>query len=117
MTTIGKRRMGRMITFLEKLPTKRFDLCQVRVEKKCGTVACVVGWAPTVFPTLFKKQGWDLEEQDYADIGAQIFQIPESDADDLFTPNREIADMFLSNKATPKQVARRMRKYMALCAS
>lgn len=56
---VGKRRLLKLIAFLEKLPRRKFDFSQVVAKGKqnghyCATVACAGGWLPAVFPKLVR---------------------------------------------------------------
>lgn len=58
----------------------------------CGTVGCVCGWLPLMFPEVTQNLQEDCLVYDghtwaYADLGAHLLDLPHYVADDLFTPN------------------------------
>jgi len=117
----------------------------LKAGPKCGTVGCAMGWAPVVFPRLLKYvKETDIDptdqfadptqifielrdksaildewtQHDYSTIASEIFDIPNDDANALFTPDYTsfnsvpALETGLSDKATPKQVAKRIRRYV-----
>lgn len=129
MHHVHKRRLLKLAAFLDTLPRAKFDFSIIARQdglpflkalkagdKACGTVACAVGWMPAVFPRAFR---WDTGGTVYPknlsgvtglDLYAagQFFGLPDNDINYLFTPDSS----GLREKATPKQVARHIRRYV-----
>lgn len=76
MKKFHKDRLLKLANFLRELPRKAFDLsvlakiptesedaCPVNSTKQkalsCGTVACAMGWCPTIFP---RQIAWEISE-------------------------------------------------------
>lgn len=142
----------KMADFMETLPPARFDFqavahcdmstpCAMGAAVKraaanptdCGTIGCVVGHTPQVFPELVEYVLSDVsnglkwlevrmkdgtcpypESRRYVAIAAVLFDITPRDAFRLFTPGtgapqdgEQLVD------ATPKEVAARIRSYVA----
>lgn len=55
-----------------------FDMRVWRMEKKCGTAACVLGWA--AYNPEFREEGLVLD----CEMAEEFFGLTESQADDLF---------------------------------
>lgn len=139
MKAFHKKRLLKLAEFLENLPTKKFNFGEI-VEKfdqknKCGTICCAVGWCPTVFPRdwTWVKDKYDptkawaylkseinaniegLKYLDWSESASKFFGISLYEADDLFYPNRPRPwDNYkeLHETATPKQVAKSIRKFL-----
>lgn len=108
----------------------------------CGTVGCAIGWTPAVFPRLIQWRhvrsrlsgGFrllqearararkeleayspDLDSVDYVEAAVGLLGMSQDDADALFSPNVDSpADgEACADDATPKQVANRIRTYVA----
>lgn len=136
MNTTGKKRMLKLAAFLRELPRKQFKFSEiVKKGPKCGTVGCAMGWTPVLFPHLVKAElEEDLEDgtkrfdvktknsYGYTNVAREIFDIQdegdlvfddEGGAYELFTPGHTVCGIYLDYRATPKQVARRLEKYVA----
>lgn len=116
-TTI--RRLETLATFLEtKVPRKHFDMGRfwnVGPDQDlgdCGTAACALGWGTTI--PVFRKigfrpaVGWSsvvLGDNTGCHAGADLFGITFAQSRDLFDDHR--------GDETPKQVARRIRRFVA----
>lgn len=50
-------RIKQMAAFLvsDKISDEQFDITELIYQKPCGTVACIAGWTPTVFPTKVRR--------------------------------------------------------------
>lgn len=127
--------LNKLADFLDTLPRSHFDLSivQGRVpatkENTCGTVGCAIGWCPTVFPRLCRAPSasiyglWAVNGRKinmwsggHAEVGRRLFGISNDDAYALFTPGEPLPDgegATLGSTATPKQVAKRIRTYIA----
>lgn len=140
MKHFHKKRILKLCDFLEQLPRKRFDFGVVAEKQSCGTVGCAIGWTPEVFPRLVKwtppttKHGqMGIAPKDgrrgrcYTTIARSLFGLTKKHAHDLFTPSAPVfIDLSgapdykyvvlgsLDFDATPKQVAKRLRKFLRL---
>lgn len=134
---VGMRRLLKLATFLEKLPRRRFDYgswagtdWKGSSDLSCGTTACALGWATTI--PAFRRLGLKLV---WADDGPDEYPYPrpvchqhysEEAATKVFNLNSEEARfLFLplevnsvqnwkspGNRASPKQVARHIRRFV-----
>lgn len=134
-TSIQNRRLKKLIAFLEKLPRKQFNFRRELTEAKknghvCASVGCAIGWTPSVFPRTVKwcwngDRNYDgtpchvrfeigeLKQLAYRELAEQLFGIPMSH--DIFQVRGQIAGLKkLGADATPKAVAKMLRKYMIL---
>lgn len=129
----GERRLLKLIAFLEKLPRRKFDFRYIARQAdtpKCGTVCCAMGWTSSVFPKRVKLV-LDAINPEYSDlvsrvsgvenydrVALELFGMDQYTANDLFYPdNQDLVHESLPNctdSATPKQVAKMLRKYLAL---
>ena len=125
---LNKPRLTKLIDFLKQLPEEKFDFN--RVIHKCGTVACAIGWTPSVFPDLVTtirihgdirlqlKSGDPEDWQLYPEVAEELFNINEYVAADLFSPqwqHRLHPDLTeLDFEATPKEVAQMLEKFIDL---
>jgi len=126
-------RLLKLADFLDQLPRQKFDFARIAHEghksmrdalkagkHRCGTVACAIGWTPVVFPRLVRWVTLNIGSRDLDvclrsdddsidfDAAAQIFDIEYDDACFLFDPG----DSRLGDGATPKQVAKHIRKFV-----
>jgi hypothetical protein len=133
---MNARRLLLLADFLEKLPRKRFyygswvgEDWKGKQDLSCGTTACALGWAATL-PSL-RRAGLELRMSKHQNgyvafrgmrgnrfepghhqslcAAAKVFAISLDDANQLFAapyPSR------LDDDATPKQVARHIRKFV-----
>lgn len=136
---VGSNRLLRLAAFLRTVPRKQFDYCvwgesqtgeKVKAEIGCGTKACALGWA-TAIPT-FRKIGLKLVESTYEpnigyvelhtkdgrilddfDAASVLFGINTDEAVALFSPEEDVYGNSVEDKATPKQVARKIEKFVA----
>ena len=126
MTTIkiGNARLLKLAAFLRTVPRKRFDY-NVFVgddwngaqNLSCGTKACAMGWAATM--PAFRRLGLYLDRNgqpiidtpehslDVFGIARELFAVSLEDARWLFFPSDDEID------ATPKQVARKIERFVA----
>lgn len=129
----GLKRLLRLAKFLEKLPRHRFDYgswvgsdWEGKPDLRCGTTACALGWATTLWPRELKLTRGDvgngfvtrarshlrnLENCNETSFSAAstAFAIDAETALVLFSPE----GARLPKEATPKQVAKHIRKYVA----
>lgn len=123
------KRLNKLADFLDTVPRPKFDLSLIRREPnpdyahpkevKCGTVACAMGWMPEAFPRAgikpingeigFKDQ--DTSEVDTFKTAQTFFGIGNQEAEGLFNTGNFMDSQYLGDQATPKQVAKRIRKY------
>ena len=127
---VGERRLIKLIEFLEKLPRKKFNFRNLvtKADRRhtCATVACAVGWLPAVFPRhahWADLEGVDGENRSIGldegfEIADALFKMEGATATHLFNPSKQ---QYLHTElptcdsdATPKQVAKMLRKYLAL---
>lgn len=132
---MNKRRLLALADFLEtKVPRKQFNFGVVVTEvdkfkhpkwlnkplsPDCGAAGCAMGWAPSM--RCFKREGWtftdgylcapDGRTRFYVNAAMEMFDITYADATYLFTPGDDHSG--LPNTATPKQVAKHIRKFVA----
>jgi hypothetical protein len=139
----GNKRLLVLADFLEKLPRKRFDYKSWvgqdwggAPDLSCGTTACALGWA-AVMPE-FRRLGLRLVEGEWAGAGPyrwvvrdhhvvnkktgsegaaageEIFSLNWEEAVFVFNPNNWYDDeKSPDTDATPKQVAKHIRKFVA----
>ncbi len=135
------RRLLVLADFLDTIPLKRFDYetwagasWKGKKDLSCGTTACALGWATTI--PAFKKLGLKLvrvkEYGEYiafpvcgtaegSDAACEPFLLSDGESLHLFTPHTRLWDgvtMVDGNyspgeKATPKQVAKHIRSFVA----
>jgi hypothetical protein len=129
-------RLLKLADFLEKLPRKKFYYGLVvvgkdkpRKELDCGSTGCAMGWCPVVFPSLVKYGPLDNFNPDeptrdvlmkgrnyggYLSTAEELFGLTFSEAIGLFNPNDQgyINEPSLGHKATPKQVASMIRRFV-----
>lgn len=87
-------------------------------EIKCGTVACAMGWMPEAFPragivSKAGEVGFKKEPDDYADsfdTAREFFGLGYQEVEGLFNTGTFLGSGNMAG-ATPKQVAKRIRKY------
>ena len=135
-----KQRLLKGADFMDELPRKSFEFSKVvdfyDEEKECGTVCCFMGWTPVIFPHLMewvrdRHNNWDIKFKDgnpneiWYGLAADLFNISEHDAYILFTPYdadmwsdykksrlKELGLSRLGVNATPKAVAKNIRRYV-----
>lgn len=131
---MNKKRLLKLADFLDKLPRKKFDFGEVvfgpdkpNKELSCRSVACAVGWCPIVFPKIArykrrKPQSSYLyvglvgkRTKYFSDTPRLLFDITHDEARGLFIPGwqDEIGLPYLQDRATPKQVATNIRRFVA----
>jgi hypothetical protein len=131
---MNKRRLLALADFLEKkVPAKDFSygtVCDLvdaedypeRLSPGCGAVGCAVGWALSM--PCFKREGWRFSkngsiwnnglEYSWLSAGVQMFDLNYEDSDYLLTPGHpEDGGSGLPHSATPKRIARHIRKFVA----
>ena len=122
LTRTGERRLLKLCDFLEKLPRGKFDFAAVRGERHCGTIGCAIGHTPEVFPRLVSAVGWTVitvtGQSGFSATGSFLFGISQKMAAYLFYPECQLSVSHdlpnLRSDATPKQVARMLRKFVRL---
>lgn len=123
MTKTHIMRLEKLAAFLDKLPRKKFDFSDVVTafdpEKYCGTVGCAIGWTPAVFPDLVE---WGrncyganvflraTHRGGYNHVAENLFGVTYDESEKLFSPYCEACPLGVG--ATPKQVAREIRKFI-----
>jgi hypothetical protein len=116
---VSRRRLTKLADFLDVLPRRRFNyakwcIVDQKKPKSCGTQACAWGWTPEVpgFRRLGVKPngvtGPIFEGYSTFEGAAQFFRIDPAAAHKLFAPEVEPNE----DKATPKYVARKIRKWV-----
>jgi hypothetical protein len=130
---VGNRRLLALADLLEKLPRKRFDYSNWVGDNwtgdpklSCGTTACALGWATTM-PNLrraglrLNKAGspYNIKDEERDELAAcGLFCLEPYEARHLFMPNQQYRGQpTLSIGATPKQVARNIRHFVATRSS
>lgn len=139
MDATHKERLLLLAGFLEKLPPEKFNYGQWagtdRTATSCGTVGCALGWAASM--PEFQALGAGLTPYDPARPGGSVFTLGGAPCGssplikELFGEGEEVHDLFyphlceddcydgcidpdqLTSDATPEQVARRIRDYVA----
>ena len=135
---MNKRRLLALADFLEtKVPRKQFNFGVVVIDvdkfeiprwlnkplsPDCGAAGCAMGWAPSM--RFFKREGWtfadgflcspDGRTRAYEFAAMEMFDITLADARFLFAlgPKKD-GYSGLGSGATPKQVAKHIRKFVA----
>lgn len=126
---VGLRRLEKLCDLLENLPRKRFDYShwvgedwQGKPDLSCGTTACALGWATTI-PSLRRLglrlyKAEDQSDQSEVQLNGKYESGQEVFGDDtygLFQPEcPTVAGYSPGAKATPKAVAKHIRKYIAI---
>jgi hypothetical protein len=126
MAGVNTRRLLALADFLDKLPRKNFDWGVVHEQQECGTVACAIGWAPSV-PCLRGKIFISTDGSLSMPVPAagnyrcsiyeaaeKVFGLDCLQSDFLFGG---YADGALQSDATAKQVARHIRKFVGFLKS
>ena len=141
------KKLEKLATLLEALPRERFDYehwvgpkWEGKKDLSCGTTACALGWATTLFKKLELRACVDeasmgdrtmycevvLAGTDLEDFGAaaKFFNISMSQAEVLFSPSvdfnpdsweydRNGGCESPNSSATPKQVAKHIQKFVS----
>lgn len=127
----SNRRLLLLANKLDSLPRARFDFgrwvgpkWQGKADLSCGATACAIGWATTM--PVFRLLGLRLNAAGYPVLKGPevwenagmkaitgIFGVSNDEAGRLFLPAdfRQEPDK-LSRRATPKQVAKHIRKFV-----
>lgn len=126
-----KKRLLKLADFLDTVPRKKFDLTHWvgqsyvgKLSLSCGTTACALGWATTI--PAFRKLGLRMVGRvvgmksgypSSPDAAKEIFDLGATGFNRLFTPTsanypEDNVRGQLDPNATPKQVARNIRKYV-----
>lgn len=108
----------KLARFLRKLPKSKYDQETWVEKRRCGTKACLAGWASFVFPARFTREPWFQSHQwtmynvkcrRTHHIGprafADGFHISYNDASDLCEGS--------ASHQTPKQAAKAIDKLVA----
>lgn len=107
-----QERRDKLLDFMRNLPAEKFKIDSVVLEinkNQCGTVCCVEGWLPAVFPGSFK---WSIgDPEDSWTWGVQgvnsdeFFSVPkETMWDRIFCPGAYP----LGQEVTPKMATARL---------
>lgn len=131
MNTRERKRLEKLILFLDNLEPERFDFNEVvvaRDSKGCGTVCCAIGWTPAVFPRLvrwtsppcasvqLKKD--EFNTHFYYHTASVLFGLPGGVCKHLFCPSgQRRIHKSLPNcgmRSCPKEVAAMLRKFLEL---
>jgi len=123
ITKLGRERMQRMIAYLRELPPERFDYNTI-AKDECGSVGCVIGHTPHIFPEFAKYKRCDegiRVEVDgltsYVKAGAIIFGLNEYVSEDLFTAGahfiRRLKLPVCDPNATPTEVADMLESFLS----
>lgn len=126
LSEISKTRLLKMADFLDTLTEDQFRFTIVRGECKCGTVGCISGWMPSVFPQFVQ---WHEEDRSFTVNGSHapygegefdlafmdVFGVSEEDAEALTRPYRQddIGLPPLGSDAKPHQAASMLRAYVS----
>ena len=125
---VSKKRLRILKDFLNELDDKNFNfgfyISKYDPEHSCNTVACAVGWCPTVFPKHWKVSInlypvlVSMEKGLWAEImlsAIKFFRLNKSQFNHLFVPglqNHRYGGEFLDHNATPKQVASNIEAFL-----
>lgn len=120
--SIGRERLAKLAAFLHRVPRKKFDMerwatmdFNIR-EQSCGTAACAVGWAATIFKAeqfrLIPSVLSGLPKTEYKgkenwEAVAEFFSMGRTRAIDLFGIENDD-----NLKLGPRQVAKRIKRYL-----
>ena len=102
------------IDFLEQLEPERFNFEIVREQTECGTVACVLGWTPEIFGD--SAHAYCIGHPVHA---SDLYGVDPGIALRLFYPSHtryavwNTPENAPGNKATPKEVAESLRRFLA----
>ena len=127
------KRLEKLATFLDTLPKQKFNFGVVTdvsddwtmqealktKDNSCGTVGCAIGWSPAVFPKVVQWKGKQAIVRmrnpidamypplTAATVAVELFGMTVDEAYEVFYPNNRLGD-----NATPKQVAKQIRKFI-----
>lgn len=118
-------RLLKLADFLDALPRKKFDYSTYGEERACGTVACALGWAPSL-PFAKKEKASRVLDNDYFydfaicgqyagphEVSKHLFDLNPDEHRSLFVPGPIVEGYSgLWENATPKQVAKHIRKFV-----
>lgn len=130
MKTFHAKRLIKLANFLTELPKEKFDYgVYARVDGKCGTVACALGWAgmmpcfrkvglktipdinEVTFPFTHKEQ---VTEGGFRELKAarRVFGLTPHEAEGLFLHGAQdlIGCRMLTEKAKPRSVVKNIIK-------
>lgn len=132
---MNAKHLLKLAEFLETVPRNRFKFDAItwkwkgKQDLSCGAKACAMGWAATM--PYFRKMGLRLEKfvtgenelvgevvvdkahaGDYLESACYLFDISYGEANFLFTPSPWDSSR-LPGTATPKQVAKSIRDFVA----
>ena len=95
------------------IPKGGFNMKRWRQDGECGTVACALGWSVMLLPS-FRKLYYFAGDVDNAALGPKDSGLSQYEA--LEIPERDFDYLFLigsyHKSPTPKQVAKRIEKYL-----
>ncbi len=129
-----KDRLLKLAAGLKKVPNKYFDLSYItdmtvsdsittfnerlkkmaKLEPKCGTTACAIGWCPAIFPRTFEWDAWGMvclkgkkRPTESFKSAEEYFGLSESQSHYLF-----IEEYYHKTKRGPKSVASRIEAFV-----
>ena len=115
MKKLHRERLLKLADFLDTLKRKQFDYSDYVTEydykNKCGTVCCAIGWCPAVFPEDWRWRRGVFVNSVGTKNGStrhDWFGLSLSEFEYLFCPG----DSGLPSNATPKRVAKHIRKFV-----
>lgn len=130
----GNKRLLQLAEFLEKLPRDKFDFSTWGRESSCGTVACALGWAPSM--PFAKNMGIRLKAEFLGHevmsffmngrfvteftVSKELFGLYDGATLFLFTPTDKddlLGNNGLSMSSTAKKVAANIRRFVAIRSS
>jgi len=124
MKTIHRKRLAKLADYLDTVPRKLFKFNLVVKEGTCGTVGCAIGHSVKVFPRLLSYDPAldrvvtkNEHAMWYRDIAMEIFGMTNHQAGGVFGPDNQRDELGrkysnLGGNATPKQVAKLIRKFL-----
>jgi len=128
ITKLGRERMQRMIAYLRELPPERFCFGSViKAGRGCGTIGCVIGHTPIMFPELVQYEdnaGDGLRSKGgapfFEEIGEEVFQVSYVTSEALFTPRCQyslgrlgLALGKMDSNASPTEVADMLESFLS----
>lgn len=140
MNTVERKRLEKLIQFLDNLLPERFnfgDVVSHLDRNSCNSVCCAIGWTPAIFPRMVHWAGvsvyyvalgkpragkpYERPFETYVDVAVKLFGLPYKPARWLFTPNlQDLLSKDLpicSQRASPQEVAAMLRKFLKLVDS
>jgi hypothetical protein len=141
ITRLGRSRMLQMIDYLYKLPPAEFDFSIVAESSSCGTVGCIIGHTPNVFPEICEWTedpsvmtddgtiGYCVNGEDFGETAIRVFELQQSHdgklmeddvASMLFSPGKQTKGLgsgirlnFCGMKSQPHECAEMLESFLA----